>query len=72
MEPSGRNRRQPLANAPGKETTQKRRSATGRNPRNKQTFDGKEVVDGSSPSEGSAKAPHVGAFPYVFSRREGS
>src|SRR5437667_7241458 len=24
--------------------------------------DGKEGVDGSSPSEGSAKAPHVGAF----------
>jgi hypothetical protein len=30
---------------------------------------GKEGVDGSSPSEGSAKAPHVSAFPYVFSRR---
>ena len=30
--------------------------------RNKETFDGKEGVDGSSPSEGSAKAPHVGAF----------
>src|SRR5439155_19289035 len=29
---------------------------------------GKEGVDGSSPSEGSAKAPHVGAFSYVFSR----
>src|SRR6266536_6237970 len=26
------------------------------------SFDGKEGVDGSSPSEGSAKAPHVGAF----------
>ena len=26
------------------------------------TLDGKEGVDGSSPSEGSAKAPHVGAF----------
>jgi hypothetical protein len=24
--------------------------------------DGKEGVDGSSPSEGSAKAPHFGAF----------
>src|SRR5713226_9478621 len=30
--------------------------------------DGKEGVDGSSPSEGSAKTPHVGAFSYVFSR----
>ena len=32
---------------------------------------GKEGVDGSSPSEGSAQAPHVGAFLYVFSRRGG-
>jgi hypothetical protein len=30
---------------------------------------GKEGVDGSSPSEGSAKAPEIGAFSYVFSRR---
>ena len=28
------------------------------------TRDGKEGVDGSSPSEGSAKAPHVGAFSF--------
>src|SRR5919198_4912708 len=27
-------------------------------------LDGKEGVDGSSPSEGSAKAPHAGAFPF--------
>jgi hypothetical protein len=27
-------------------------------------FHGKEGVDGSSPSEGSAKAPHVGAFSF--------
>jgi hypothetical protein len=27
-------------------------------------LDGKEGVDGSSPSEGSAKAPHVGAFSF--------
>jgi hypothetical protein len=33
-------------------------------------LDGKEGVDGSSPSEGSAKMPHVGAFAYVFSRSE--
>jgi hypothetical protein len=25
---------------------------------------GKEGVDGSSPSEGSAKAPYVGVFPF--------
>jgi hypothetical protein len=29
-------------------------------------LDGKEGVDGSSPSEGSAKAPHVGAFAFRF------
>jgi hypothetical protein len=29
---------------------------------------GKEGVDGSSPSEGFAKAPHIGPFEYVFSR----
>jgi len=27
-----------------------------------ETFHGKEGVDGSSPSEGSAKAPHAGLF----------
>jgi len=27
--------------------------------------DGKEGVDGSSPSEGSAKTPHVGAFSFL-------
>src|SRR6266542_4427754 len=32
---------------------------------------GKEGVDGSSPSEGSAKVPQIGAPPYVFSRRGG-
>src|SRR5438552_1702446 len=30
----------------------------------RETFHGKEGVDGSSPSEGSAKAPHVGAFSF--------
>src|SRR5206468_9341848 len=29
-----------------------------------QNLHGKEGVDGSSPSEGSAKAPHVGAFSF--------
>jgi hypothetical protein len=29
---------------------------------------GKEGVSGSSPEEGSAKAPEIGAFWYVFSR----
>ena len=30
----------------------------------REPLDGKEGVDGSSPSEGSAKAPHVGAFSF--------
>ncbi len=34
-------------------------------------LDGKEGVDGSSPSEGFAKAPEIGALSYVFSRRGG-
>ena len=35
-------------------------------------LDGKEGVDGSSPSEGSAKAPHVGAFAFSPTCRVGS
>jgi hypothetical protein len=34
-------------------------------------FHGKEGVDGSSPSEGSAKARHVGAFPFRSTDRLG-
>jgi hypothetical protein len=46
---------------PRKRLEQAKTVATGCDqlPRN---LDGKEGVDGSSPSEGSAKAPHVGAF----------
>jgi hypothetical protein len=33
---------------------------------------GKEGVDGSGPSEGSAKSPRIGWFAYVFSRSEGA
>jgi hypothetical protein len=50
MEPSGRNRWQPLANAPAAKTAQIGRS------------DGKEGVDGSSPSEGFAVQPAISAF----------
>jgi hypothetical protein len=60
MEPSGRNRWQPVANGTPPKTAQIGRSATG---------DGKEGVDGSSPSEGSAKAPHVGAFVFTSTCR---
>jgi hypothetical protein len=52
MEPSGRNRRQPLANAPSEKCLRSADRQPVATPRNKETFDGKEGVDGSSPSEG--------------------
>jgi hypothetical protein len=61
MEPSGRNRWQPVANG----TPRKRLEQADRQPvatqGNGSGAHGKEGVDGSSPSEGSAKAPYVGA-----------
>jgi len=69
MEPSGRNRWQLVANGTGPNTPQiadRQPLATHGN-----GFDGKEGVDGSSPSEGSAKTPHADTFAYVFSRRGG-
>ena len=48
MEPSRGNRGQPVANRPTAKTPE--------------TSPGKEGVDGSSPSEGSAKVQHVAAF----------
>jgi hypothetical protein len=51
MEPSGRNRWQPVANGAAAKTAQ-----IGEN--------GKEGVDGSSPSESFAKAPEIGAFSF--------
>jgi hypothetical protein len=68
MEPSGRNQWQPLAKAPVRKAAQTSQFAAVGNPRQRPRPHGKEGVDGSSPSEGSAKAPHVGAFAYVFSR----
>jgi hypothetical protein len=68
MEPSGRNRwqmgrtRSPLKQAdPQPVETQGNRFG-----------DGKGGVDGSSPSEGSAKTPHVGAFSFSPPCRRGS
>ena len=57
MEPSGGNQWQPLANAPGPKTAQTRQSATGGNPRQPFRRMVRREVDGSSPSEGSAKGP---------------
>jgi hypothetical protein len=56
MEPSGRNRWQPMANARVAERAQigAKRCRGLRN--------GKEGVDGSSPSEGSAKFPQISSF----------
>jgi hypothetical protein len=48
MEPSGRNRWQPVANGTPPKTAQTSRSATGH---------GKEGVNGSSPLEGFTEAP---------------
>jgi hypothetical protein len=62
MEPSGRNRWQPGANGRAPKAAQIGGSASSGNPRQPFRSDGKEGVDGSSPSEGSAKAPHVGAL----------
>jgi hypothetical protein len=41
-------------------------------PRPTRNLHGKEGVDGSSPSEGSAKAPHVGAFAFSSTCRIGN
>ena len=64
MEQSGRNPRQRQANALPRNRHIYLRSAADDCHRLRTTFDGKEGVDGSSPSEGSAKAPHVGAFSF--------
>jgi hypothetical protein len=61
MEPSGRNPWQPVPNGTPPKTAQTSRSATGGNPRQPFRSDGKEGVNGSSPLEGFAKAPYVGA-----------
>src|SRR3981189_3620208 len=58
MEPSGRNRWQPVANGTPPKTAQTSRSATVATHGNRFGAHGKEGVDGSSPSEGSAKAAH--------------
>jgi hypothetical protein len=64
MEPSGRNQWQPVANAvtpkPFKQANPQPVATHG----NRSGAHGKEGVDGSSPSEGSAKAPHFGAFSF--------
>ena len=62
MEPCGRNSRQSLANGtPLKRPRQAKTVAVGCD-RLPESFHGKEGVDGSSPSEGFAKALHKRCF----------
>jgi hypothetical protein len=64
MEPSGRNQWQPVANRnAAKRLKQAKIVATGCD-RLPIGAHGKEGVDGSSPSEGSAKVPQIRDFPF--------
>ena len=63
MEPSGRNRWQPVANEKDRKTAQtgrygNRSQSTATHPE----LDGKEGVDGSSPSEGFTKSLLISVF----------
>jgi hypothetical protein len=57
VEQSGRNRQQPVAKRPTAITAQTSHFATVGSPRNGSGLDGKEGVDGSSPSEGFTESP---------------
>jgi hypothetical protein len=68
MEPSGRNQWQPVANATAAKTPNQATSvATGCYPL-PLNLDGKEGVDGSSPSEGSAEAAANHRFSHGVAR----
>jgi hypothetical protein len=62
LEPSGRNRWQPVANAPSRNRLRSPTRQPFATPRNDETFDGKEGVDGSSPSEGLQNPRSRGFF----------
>src|SRR6266516_2361796 len=64
MEPRGCNRWQPAANRPVLETAKTSEIRCHRLPPVAAGSNGNEGVDGSSPSEGSAKAPEIGAFSF--------
>jgi hypothetical protein len=64
MEPSGCNRWQSVANATPPKRLRQAKTVAVACDQLPEPFHGKEGVDGSSPSEGSAKAPHVGAFSF--------
>jgi hypothetical protein len=65
MEPSGRNRWQPVANATTAETPQYAERQPVATHGNGSGAHGKEGVDGSSPSEGFWKEPAQGAFLFL-------
>jgi hypothetical protein len=60
MEESGRNRWQPVANRAAVRTAQTTKTVAVGCDQLPPKLHGKEGVDGSSPSEGSAKEPHIG------------
>jgi hypothetical protein len=62
MEPSGRNRGNRWQIAKARSRRSKPRAVAVGCDQLPESFHGKEGVDGSSPSEGSAKAPHTAAF----------
>jgi hypothetical protein len=66
MEPCGCDRLQPVANPLASRTAEAGETVAAGCDRLPETFHGKEGVDGSSPSEGSAKAPQSGASSFVF------
>ena len=62
MEPSRRNQWQAPANRPSAETAETSQICCRGLDWLPRASNGKEGVDGSSPSEGSIKAPQIGAF----------
>ena len=62
MEPRGCNRWQPIANPPRSETAETRATVAVGCDQLRKGAHGKEGVSGSSPEEGSAKAPHKRGF----------
>ena len=65
MEPRGRNKWQAVADGATKNTTESSQTVAADCDRLPLGAHGKEGVDGSSPSEGSAKAPQTGAFSFT-------
>jgi hypothetical protein len=62
MEPRGCNRSQAVANRAAAKTRNHAETVAVGCHQLPEKFHGKEGFSGSSPEEGSAKAPHVGAF----------